>query len=173
MQLSGRTEHYGNRVRKAFATMRHAHDLDDVLASFLDEWGGSTLPVVPRTPLTLEGEFDMAPAPGAPDITRVMYSDATSYFPDDISSKVDRFPFSVSLETPRAYLDHVGGTCRSNPGVDADPQQVGQDDSSQIALPPCPASVFNRPKAGFAVPVGKWIRGRCSTRTRRCGKFPK
>lgn len=154
-----RPAHFGNRVRKAFATMRDARDLDDVVGSFLDEWGGANSPVLPRAPLPPQGRFDMTLDPGAPDITRMMYCDATSYLPDDILCKVDRAAMAVSLETRVPFLDHrVAEYAARIPVAMQIRGGTGKTILRQLLYRHAPEPMFKRPKAGFAVPVGEWIK---------------
>ena len=155
-----RPAHFGHRVRKAFSTMRDARDLDDVVASFLDEWSGPDSPVLPHAPLPPESAFDMLLAPGAPDITRMMYSDATSYLPDDILCKVDRAAMAVSLETRVPFLDHrVAEFAARIPVAMQVRGGTGKMILRQLLYRHAPPPMFRRPKAGFAVPVGEWIKG--------------
>jgi asparagine synthase (glutamine-hydrolysing) len=155
-----RPEHFGNRVRKAFTTMRDARDLDDVVGSFLDEWGGANSPVLPFAPLPPQGNFDMALGDGAPDITRMMYCDATSYLPDDILCKVDRAAMAVSLETRVPFLDHRVAEFAARIPVSMQIRGgTGKTILRRLLYRHAPEAMFNRRKAGFAVPVGEWIRG--------------
>jgi asparagine synthase (glutamine-hydrolysing) len=155
-----RPAHFGNRVRKAFSTMRDARDLDDVVASFLDEWGGANSPVLPYAPLPVEGAFDMMLSSGAPDITRMMYSDATSYLPDDILCKVDRAAMAVSLETRVPFLDHRVAEFAARIPVSMQIRgSTGKTILRQLLYRRAPSALFDRPKAGFAVPIGEWLRG--------------
>lgn len=154
-----RPAHFGNRVRKAFATMSSARNLDDLVAHFLDEWDVNS-PVLPPASLADESAYDMALAPGAPDITRMMYCDTTSYLPDDILCKVDRAAMATSLETRVPYLDHRVAEFAARIPVSMQVRgTTGKTILRQILYRHAPPALFDRPKAGFAVPVGEWIRG--------------
>jgi asparagine synthase (glutamine-hydrolysing) len=151
---------FGARVQKAFRTVRDASSLEDVVSTFLDEWSVGRSPVIPDEPMPREGAFDMALGSDAPDVTRLMYCDAVSYLPDDILCKVDRAAMAVSLETRVPFLDHrvaelaarIPLSMKLNGGS-------GKHILRQLLYKHAPKAMFERPKAGFAVPVGEWIKG--------------
>ena len=98
-----------------------------------------------------------SPAPGA---MRMMYCDAVSYLPDDILCKVDRASMAVSLETRVPFLDHrvaelaarVPLAMKFGPGG-------GKLILRKLLNRHVPRHLVDRPKAGFAVPIGEWIKG--------------
>jgi asparagine synthase (glutamine-hydrolysing) len=90
----------------------------------------------------------------------MMYADATSYMPDDILAKVDRASMSVSLETRVPFLDHHVAAIAAR--VPLDQKIVGGRTKHvlrQVLYRHAPRVMFERPKAGFAMPVGEWLRG--------------
>ena len=90
----------------------------------------------------------------------MMYADTTSYLPDDILAKVDRAAMAVSLETRVPFLDHHVAAAAAR--VPVDRRIVGRTTKHvlrQILYRHAPRAMFERPKAGFAMPVGQWLRG--------------
>jgi asparagine synthase (glutamine-hydrolysing) len=89
-----------------------------------------------------------------------MYRDAMTYLPDDILCKVDRAAMSVSLETRVPFLDHRVAELAARIPLE---MKVGPQGGKQILRKllyrEAPAALFDRPKTGFAVPVGEWIKG--------------
>jgi asparagine synthase (glutamine-hydrolysing) len=93
-------------------------------------------------------------------LDRVLATDLEHYLPDDLLTKIDIASMACSLEARAPLLDYrlVEWTAR----LPANFKQRGLRrkrllaDSLGHALP---ADVFRRPKMGFAVPVGKWLRG--------------
>ena len=91
---------------------------------------------------------------------RMMYCDAITYLPDDILCKVDRASMAVSLETRVPFLDHrVAEVAARIPlGLKIRGGQ-GKHILRQLLYRDAPRDLFDRPKAGFAIPVGEWIKG--------------
>jgi len=89
-----------------------------------------------------------------------MYIDAVSYLPDDILVKVDRACMALSLESRIPILDH-----RVIEFAWKLPFRVKVKDGQrkwllkQVLFRYLPPDFFNRPKQGFAVPIGAWLRG--------------
>ena len=105
-------------------------------------------------------DFDLDLAPDAPGALRIMYADAVSYLPDDRLCKVDRASMAVSLETRVPFLDHRVAEVAARIPLDLKVRErTGKYVLRQLLYRHVPQPLFDRPKAGFAVPVGDWIRG--------------
>jgi asparagine synthase (glutamine-hydrolysing) len=155
-----RPPHFGTKVRKAFRTMAAADDLDDVFSTFLDEWAGEHSPAVDAGGAPRACAFDMDAGTSAPDAVRMMYCDAVSYLPDDILCKVDRAAMAVSLETRVPFLDHRVAAVAARIPVDMKIRGgTGKHILRRLLYREAPQALFERPKAGFGVPVGEWVRG--------------
>jgi asparagine synthase (glutamine-hydrolysing) len=156
--LPARHRHLGGKAGKALRLAGNADSFDDVYAAFLDEWSGEPPPVLGH-----EGEgaaLDLDLGEAAPDAIRIMYCDAVSYLPDDILCKVDRASMAVSLETRVPFLDHrVAELAARIPLAMKVRDGNGKHILRQLLYRHVPRQLFDRPKAGFAIPVGDWIRG--------------
>jgi asparagine synthase (glutamine-hydrolysing) len=156
--LPARHRHLGGKANKALRLARRAHSFDDVYAAFLDEWSGECSPV-----LGVDGQMDSLDLDlgvGAPDASRIMYCDAVSYLPDDILCKVDRASMAVSLETRVPFLDHRVAEVAARISLDLKVRgPAGKHILRQLLYRHVPRQLFDRPKAGFAIPVGEWIKG--------------
>jgi asparagine synthase (glutamine-hydrolysing) len=89
---------------------------------------------------------------------RMMRCDARTYLIDDILQKVDRASMSVGLEVRNPLLDPdvVGIALRSVGPAEADPgAKPLLRDALRLELPD---ELVDRPKMGFGVPVGEWMR---------------
>jgi asparagine synthase (glutamine-hydrolysing) len=133
-------------------------NFDELYSSFLDEWSFEESPV--RHADGDADAWDMDCANGAPDTLRMMYCDAVSYLPDDILAKVDRASMAVSLETRVPYLDHrVAELAARIPLRMKVNAGVGKHVLRELLYREAPRELFERPKAGFAIPIGEWIKG--------------
>jgi asparagine synthase (glutamine-hydrolysing) len=152
-----RQPQFGAKVRKAVRTMTHARTSDEVHDSFIDEWHGQGSPVAGRH----DAPFAPHPLDGAaPDAVRMMYRDAVDYLPGDILCKVDRAAMAVSLETRLPLLDHrVAQVAARIPAQMNIAGGVGKRTLRALLFKHVPPEFFNRPKTGFAVPVGTWLTG--------------
>ena len=157
--IDDRTPPYlGSKVQKGLRIARSATSFEDIYLNFLDEWALEDGPVLEtdraRRPFNLDlGEH-------ADDATRIMYCDAVSYLPDDILAKVDRASMAVSLETRVPYLDHRVAALAARIPLSMKIRGIqGKHILRQLLYRQAPRELFERPKAGFAIPVGEWIKG--------------
>jgi asparagine synthase (glutamine-hydrolysing) len=140
--------------------MGGASSLDDVFNTFLDEWSAERSPVLGGEDVPGQCGFDLEPGGNAPDAVRMMYCDARSYLPDDILCKVDRAAMAVSLETRVPFLDHRVAELAARIPLDMKIKGgTGKHILRRLLYREAPQRMFERPKAGFAMPVGEWIKG--------------
>lgn len=148
---------------------RKAHRLGQVLASrspdHINEMMVRTrsqvwppvLGVAP--PLALVDQRERWPG-GLGVLDRMLYVDAMTYLPDDILTKVDRATMSASLEGRAPFMDHrlveFAWTLPESMKV-----RGGQGKwlLRRVVDRSVPRELMDRPKAGFGIPVGDWLRG--------------
>ena len=149
----------GQRLRR-LADYARSHDLDDLHRKLVSRWRFPERAVPgARTP---PGLLDAhAPARGdLSDAERMMQLDMLAYLPDDILAKVDRSTMAVSLESRAPFLDH-----RVVEFAWALPLDLKLRDGQskwalrQVLYRHVPRALIERPKMGFEVPIGLWLRG--------------
>jgi asparagine synthase (glutamine-hydrolysing) len=91
---------------------------------------------------------------------QMMFDDLIRYLPDDILVKVDRASMGASLEARAPFLDY-----RVIEAAWRYPLSLHMKEGRSKALlrtilaKYVPPELFERPKMGFGVPLGKWLRG--------------
>ena len=94
------------------------------------------------------------------DITKMMAIDMLSYLPDDILVKVDRAAMGVSLETRVPFLDQDVFEFASKIPLEMKLNKgVGKSVLRDVLYKYVPKDLIERPKMGFGVPVGVWLKG--------------
>lgn len=112
--------------------------------------------VVPEYALTR----DLAAVERGDDYRTMMLLDVYSYLPDDILVKVDRAAMHHGLETRAPFLDHrvyeYAATLPTSHLVDE--KGRGKRILRHLLHEYVPPALVDRPKAGFAAPLGEWLR---------------
>ena len=154
----------GDKVHKLAERLSNVHDMDGLYRSLVSEWADSASLVLGENGASVIEPVSLLddPLPQA-DMDQplpMMYRDSMTYLPDDILCKVDRAAMACSLETRVPFLDHrvvelawrlpLHMKVRGNTGKWA---------LRQVLYKYVPKELIERPKAGFAIPIGQWLRG--------------
>jgi len=150
----------GDKAHKLAHRLKTVETLDDLYRSLVTEWphGADLVRGAGRLPTKL---YDASLVAGVPETEhRMMLWDTLTYLPDDILTKVDRAAMSVSLETRVPFLDHrvVELAWRLPLNMKIRGGQ-GKWALRQVLYKYVPRELIERPKAGFAIPIGQWLRG--------------
>lgn len=97
---------------------------------------------------------------GLDPISSMMASDQLSWLPDDVLAKLDRAGMSASLESRVPLLDHRIVELAWQLPLQA---KLGDGQTKRILRHVLgryvPLETFDRPKQGFSLPIGDWLRG--------------
>jgi asparagine synthase (glutamine-hydrolysing) len=150
----------GDKAHKLAEALAGVRELDDLYLRLVSEWKRpEAVALGAREAPTLLSHRDEWPALREAE-HRMMYLDAMTYLPGDILCKVDRAAMAVSLETRVPFLDHrVVELAWRMPLAMKIHHGVGKWPLRQILYKYMPRELIERPKQGFAIPLGAWLRG--------------
>ena len=100
---------------------------------------------------------------GLGDVEQMMALDTLTYLPDDILTKVDRAAMSVGLETRVPFLDHrlveFAWQLPLNYKLRSENDTTTKWILREMLFKHVPRRLIERPKQGFGIPIGSWLRG--------------
>lgn len=163
----------GDKAHKLAVRLRGVRSLDDLYWSLVTEWQDPAEVVRPESATLGGAGGGWSQRPGQCDdpqpsdlpeglgaVERMMFLDSRTYLPDDILCKVDRAAMAISLETRVPFLDHrVAELAWRIPLHMKVRGSVGKWALRQVLYKHVPPELIERPKAGFAIPIGHWLRG--------------
>jgi asparagine synthase (glutamine-hydrolysing) len=156
----GKVTRPGDKAHRIAARLRHVQTIDDLYCSVVSEWYRE------RMVLGLSGAGQTLLEDPLPELladdaaARMMAQDLRTYLPDDILCKVDRAAMAVSLETRVPFLDPevLAASARLRTQLKIRNGR-GKWALRQILYRHVPRDLIERPKTGFSIPLGDWLRG--------------
>ena len=131
-----------------------ARSLTDLYERNLQKWPADATPVAGHA--RTEGAWPRSAAPVDGDLDLLCWHDQHNYLPGDILVKTDRASMAVSLETRLPLLDpEIAAFAWSLPTSERTGKKILKD----VLERHVPASLFDRPKAGFTPPLETWLLG--------------
>jgi asparagine synthase (glutamine-hydrolysing) len=155
--LSGHVAHPNDKIQKLILILKTSSNIDDVYQSLISIWS------LYDSPNRCNNQYDINIHPPScikdPKL-RMMYADSRGYLPDDILTKVDRASMGVSLETRVPFLDYQLVELSWRIPLDYKIRNnKGKWILRQIIDKYIPYGMHNKPKTGFSIPLGAWLRG--------------
>lgn len=157
-----RPRQVGDRLHRLAARLRSVQNIDDLYLDLVSSWHDPQRVAASADPTAIQFLLqDPVPASVMKDpVGRMMYFDALTYLPDDILCKVDRTAMSVSLETRAPFLDpEVIALAARLPLHMRIRHGQGKWLLRQLLYKFVPRELVDRPKRGFFLPIGQWLRG--------------
>ena len=153
----------GEKLNKLGHALDGVRSVDDLYFNLIAEKQDPELLMQPAStgPLWATRISALATVPAGLDAAeRMMYRDSVGYLPDDILVKVDRAAMAISLETRAPFLDHrVVEFAWQLPMTLKVRGNTGKWLLRQLLYKHVPRELIERPKSGFAIPIGQWLRG--------------
>ena len=156
----------GDKAYKLSDRLKRVHNIDELYLSLVSEWQDPSDLIQNYTEddaqKTIHKFFEDSPKSisSKDSSSRMMYWDSVSYLPDDILCKVDRAAMATSLETRVPFLDHRVAELAWRLPLN---MKIKKNQTKwilrSILYKYVPENLIERPKAGFGVPVGDWLRG--------------
>ncbi|GAA5179324.1 asparagine synthase (glutamine-hydrolyzing) [Niveibacterium umoris] len=143
------------RIARMLRERSPAGFYDELISHWKDP--ATLVPGARLAPLELA---ESAARAGLSDIEFMQAHDTLAYLPNDILVKVDRAAMAVSLETRAPFLDRrVLEFAWTVPESLKVREGNGKWLMRELLARHVPRSLFERPKQGFGVPLGPWLRG--------------
>ncbi len=149
----------GDKLHKLGSSLS-ASDLAGLYRGFVSQWQHPSRLIRGASEATTPLDSPGATPAGLNDVEKMMALDLLTYLPSDILTKVDRASMSEGLEARVPFLDNnVVQFAWSLPISIKLHRGVGKWPLRQVLKRYVPAGLFERPKTGFAIPLGEWLRG--------------
>jgi asparagine synthase (glutamine-hydrolysing) len=149
----------GDKLHK-LANALGATTPDQLYQSFIAQWQRPKDVLLPDHEWASTSPDRLAAPEKLKYVEKMMYLDTLEFLPSDILCKVDRASMSASLEVRAPFLDNelvelawrLPLSSRIHSGRSKWPIR-------QVLRRYMPEQLFERPKAGFGIPLGEWLRG--------------
>ncbi len=148
-----------NKVAK-LGRVLEASNVDGAYQALVSHWEDPVSLVPGASSLAPATDHALNDADERDVMAHLLRTDLVTYLPDDILTKVDRAAMAVSLETRTPFLDRgVLEAAWRLPPTSKRRDGTAKWMLRQILYRHVPASLVDRPKMGFGVPIGSWLRG--------------
>ena len=147
-----------NKVVK-LARVLSASDPEDAYRALTTHWDDATSVVLGNDHADTSGDQIGSPVSEGGITEQMLWFDLVGYLPDDILTKLDRAAMAVSLETRAPFLDRKILDLAWRLPLHAK-LRGGQTKwlLRQVLERHVPAALVERPKMGFGLPIGPWLR---------------
>ena len=153
-----RQNNFADKAHK-LAGLLTAPSLERIYQHTLQHWPRDPSPVLAVEKGDLRGYLE-AYCPPVGSTEDMLRADMATYLPDDILTKVDRASMAVSLEIRVPLLDHTLVEFAQRLPIEMKIMgSKGKWPLRNILNRYIDEDLYDRPKTGFGVPIGEWLRG--------------
>ena len=151
----------GNKIHRFGKCIRLINSLEDLHRNMVSAWIEPQKLLIDDVTEPKSLIDDALPKFGLNDpVMGMIIRDIRSYLPDDILHKVDRASMGISLEVRSPFLDKdVIALAARLPTKMKIRDGKGKWALRQVLYKYVPSEIIDRPKEGFTVPIGIWLRG--------------
>jgi asparagine synthase (glutamine-hydrolysing) len=149
----------GDKIRKLGRLLRQDSE-EEMYRSLLSAWQNPEHLLTHPAQSPSRVEEELSKSKNIPLLDRMMLLDQQTYLADDLLAKVDRSSMAVSLEARVPLLDHrvveFGWRLKAHHKIR---DGRGKWLLRQVLYDLVEPELVDRPKVGFSVPLGDWLRG--------------
>ena len=152
-------QNIGSKLYKVSKTLK-SESLEDLYTSLISRWDNPEDLVmgIEKDNVLYTNSFDEFILSN--DVSKIMAMDTVGYLSDDILCKVDRASMFASLESRSPFLDHnVVEFAAGLPLNYKIKNGIGKSVLRDVLYKHVPNKLIDRPKMGFDIPIGDWLRG--------------
>jgi len=150
----------GDKAHKLAARLKNVENIEQLYRSLITTWSRDTDLVIDSKLLSIVLDDRSLIHNISESKHQMMIWDSLNYLPNDILTKVDRAAMGVSLETRIPFLNHqIAELAWRLPMNMKVRNGQGKWILRQVLYKYIPPELMERPKSGFGIPVGDWLRG--------------
>jgi asparagine synthase (glutamine-hydrolysing) len=152
---------FGDKAYRLADRLTNVNSNEDLYRSLVSEWPTNSGILKKGFNMPLTQLDDTMPSQGIDDpVLKMMFQDMRTYLPDDILCKVDRAAMGNSLEVRTPFLDPDVIKLSTRLPID---MKIHEKQTKwvlrQLLYKFVPKKIIERPKSGFGIPIGIWLRG--------------
>ncbi len=153
-----------DKKQKLSHAIMNSQDLRSIYSSFVSIYSGNSQPLNDKWRSDSSSFLKNDCIESISFAEQLMLSDVLNYLPSDILTKVDRAAMNVSLETRAPFLDHRIAEIAWSLPLKFKIKKKGFRYQTKWALKEIlkkyvPKDIIDRPKSGFTMPIGQWLKG--------------
>jgi asparagine synthase (glutamine-hydrolysing) len=153
-----RPRQVGDKLHKLAAVLK-LDSADAIYRRLVSHWEPSAIMLDAQEPPSIIAD-ETLPEEFPDLLARMQYLDLITYLPDDILTKVDRASMAAALEARVPLLDHrVVEFSWRLPRNTKMRNHTTKWILRQVLYRHVPRELIERPKTGFEIPLGAWLRG--------------